>query len=111
MLLNTLLGLIVFSTTNMSLLYTSHLLVRRFIPNAPHSVRLVAIGLLFYAFILLILQCLSPFHAITKIGVVFSCLLMSLFVPMLDKLKAKQTVVRPTPLTGLTKSAEERTKL
>ena len=44
-------------------------------------------------------------------GVVFSCLLMSLFVPMLDKLKAKQTVARPTPLTDLTKPAEERTTL
>ena len=78
MLLNTLLGLIVFSATNMSLLYTSHLLVRRFFPDAPHSVRLVAIGLLFYSFILLIFQGLSPFHAITKIGVVFSCLLLVL---------------------------------
>jgi electron transport complex protein RnfD len=42
-------------------------------------------------------------------GVVFSILLMSLFVPMLDKLKAKQIVARPAPLTTLTKSAEERT--
>jgi len=44
-------------------------------------------------------------------GVVFSCLLMSLFVPMLDKLKAKQRIERPTPLTALTKTAEERTPL
>jgi len=44
-------------------------------------------------------------------GVVFSCLLMSLFVPMLDKLKAKQTIARPTPLTALTKAADERTTL
>jgi electron transport complex protein RnfD len=28
-------------------------------------------------------------------GVVFSCLLMNLFVPLLDKLKAKQVVPRP----------------
>lgn len=44
-------------------------------------------------------------------GVVFSCLLMSLFVPMLDRLKAKQTIARPTPLTALTKAAEERSTL
>jgi len=44
-------------------------------------------------------------------GVVFSCLLMSLFVPMLDKLKAKQRIERPTPLTAFTKTAEERTPL
>jgi electron transport complex protein RnfD len=44
-------------------------------------------------------------------GVAFSCLLMSLFVPMLDKLKTKQTVARLTPLTVLTKTAEERTPL
>jgi electron transport complex protein RnfD len=44
-------------------------------------------------------------------GVAFSCLLMSLFVPMLDKLKTKQTVARPTPLTALSKTAEERTPL
>jgi electron transport complex protein RnfD len=44
-------------------------------------------------------------------GVVFSCLLMSLFVPTLDKLKASQIVARPTPLTVLTKPAEERTTL
>ena len=44
-------------------------------------------------------------------GVIFSCILMSLFVPMLDKLKAKQIVARPTPLTALSKPAEERTTL
>jgi electron transport complex protein RnfD len=44
-------------------------------------------------------------------GVVFACLLMSLFVPMLDKLKAKQRIERPTPLTALIKTAEEKTTL
>ena len=44
-------------------------------------------------------------------GVVFSCLLMSLFVPMLDKLKAKQIVARPTPLSTVSKPADERTTL
>lgn len=35
-------------------------------------------------------------------GVVFACLLMSLFVPLLDRLKAKQVVPRPMDLTTLT---------
>ena len=58
------------------MLYTSHLLVRRFIPHVPPSVRLVAIGTLFYAFIILIFQALSPFYAITKSGVTITCLLL-----------------------------------
>ncbi len=78
MLFNTVLGCVVFLITNISLLYTSHLLVRRFLPNAPASVRLVAIGTLFYAFIILIFQALSPFHAITKTWVTITCLLLAL---------------------------------
>lgn len=78
MLSNTLLGCIIFLITNISLLYTSHLLVRRFLPNAPSSVRWVATGLIFYSFIILILQALSPFHAITKTWVTTSCLLLAL---------------------------------
>ena len=77
MLSNTFFGCIVFLTTNISLLYTSHLFVRRFFPNAPPSVRLVAIGILYYSFILLIFQALSPFHAITKTWVTISCLLIT----------------------------------
>ena len=78
MFLNTLIGSIIFLITNISLLYTSHLLVRRFLPNAPHSVRLVAIGTLFYAFIILIFQVLSPFHAISKTWVTITCLTLAL---------------------------------
>lgn len=78
MLLNTSLGCFVLLVTNTSLLYTSHLLVRRFLPDALASVRLVAIGTLFYAFIILIFQALSPFHAITKTGVTITCLTLAL---------------------------------
>jgi hypothetical protein len=77
MLSNTLLGCTIFLITNTSLLYTSHLLVRRFIPHFPPSVRLVAIGTLFYASIIVIFQALSPFHAITKTWVTFTCLLLA----------------------------------
>jgi electron transport complex protein RnfD len=34
-------------------------------------------------------------------GVIFACLLMSLFVPLLDKLKARQVVPRPVEITSL----------
>ena len=78
MLFNTLLGYAVFLITNTSLLYTSHLCIRRFLPNAPPSVRLVAIGLLYYSFIILIFQALSPFYAISKTWVTISCLLLAL---------------------------------
>ena len=78
MLFNTFIGCIIFLITNISLLYTSHLLIRRFLPNAPASVRLVAIGTLFYAFIILIFQALSPFHAISKTWITISCLILAL---------------------------------
>jgi len=78
MLLNTFLGCIIFLATNIFLLYTSHLLVRKFFPNAPPSVRLVAIGVLFYSLIILIFQALSPFFAITRIWVTISCLILAL---------------------------------
>ena len=78
MLFNTFIGCIIFVITNISLLYTSHLCVRRFLPNAPASVRLVAIGILFYAFIILIFQALSPFHAISKTWITISCLILAL---------------------------------
>jgi len=78
MLSNILLACIFLLITNFSLLYTSHLLVRRFLTSAPYSVRLVAIGTLFYSFIILIFQALSPFHAITKTWVTISCLLLVL---------------------------------
>jgi len=77
MLSNTFLGCSIFLITNISLLYTSHLVARRFLPNAPPSVRLVAIGTFFYSLIILIFQALSPFHAITKIWVAISCLLLT----------------------------------
>ena len=77
MLVNTFLGCTILLITNISLLYTSHLLIRRFLPHAPPSVRLVAIGLLYYSFIILIFQALSPFHAITKSWVIISCLTLA----------------------------------
>jgi len=77
-LFNTFIGCIILLITNISLLYTSHLLARRFLPNTPASVRLVAICTLFYAFIILIFQALSPFHAITKTWVTITCLLLAL---------------------------------
>ena len=78
MLSNILLACIFLLITNFFLLYTSHLLVRRFLTSAPHSVRLVAIGLLYYSFIILIFQVLSPLHAITRTWVTISCLLLAL---------------------------------
>lgn len=72
-----LLGCAVFCITNISLLYTSHLLVRRFFSKTPPAVRLVAIGTLFYSFIILIFQVLSPFHAISKTWVTATCLLLA----------------------------------
>lgn len=78
MFFNTLVGCIIVLLTNGSLLYTAHLLVRRFFPNATASARLVAIGTLFYAFIILIFQTLSPFYAITRTGVTITCLLLAL---------------------------------
>ena len=78
MFFNTLVGCIIFLLTNGSLLYTAHLLVRRFFPNATASARLVAIGTLFYSFIILIFQTLSPFYAITRTGVTITCLLLAL---------------------------------
>ena len=77
MLSNTFFGCSIFLITNTSLLYTSHLFIRRFLPNAPSSVRIVATGTLFYAFIIVIFQALSPFYAITKTGVTISCLILA----------------------------------
>jgi electron transport complex protein RnfD len=42
-------------------------------------------------------------------GVIFSCLLMNLFVPLLDKLKAKQIVPSPLKPAGTGKVSEKRT--
>ena len=77
MLLNIIIGCSIFLLTNFCLLYTSHLLVRRFLPHAAPSVRLVAIGTLFYAFIIIIFQALSPLHAITKLWVTVTCVLLT----------------------------------
>lgn len=75
---DTFLGCSTFLLMNFSLAYASHLVVRRFTPYAPVSVRLVSTGLVFYAFIIIIFQLLSPFHAITKTGVSISCLAVAL---------------------------------
>ena len=42
-------------------------------------------------------------------GVIFACLLMSLFVPLLDKLKSKQVVQRPLEITTLNSDKGEKT--
>jgi len=78
MLFNTFLGCVIFLISNGSLLYTSHLIVRRFFSHLPPSSRLVAIGVLYYSFIILIFQLLSPFHAITKTWVTIICLFLAL---------------------------------
>ena len=78
MLFNTFLGSLVFLINNTALLYFCHLLTRRFLPNAPPSVRLVAIGAFFYAFIIILFQVLSPFHAISKTWITVSCLFIAL---------------------------------
>jgi len=75
MLTNTFIGCLVFLVNSVSLVYAAHLATRRFLPGVPPSVRLVAIGTVFYALIILIFQALSPFHAITKTWVTVSCLL------------------------------------
>jgi len=67
------LGLLVFLSSNFALLYTSHLLTRKYLHALPSAARLVATGLLFYAFIIIILQALSPFHAISRLWVSASC--------------------------------------
>ena len=78
MLYNVFLGCLFFLINNIALLYVSHLLTRRFLPKSPSAVRLVAIGTIFYALIICILQALSPFHAITKIWVTVACLFIAL---------------------------------
>ncbi|MBW1887382.1 MAG: RnfABCDGE type electron transport complex subunit D [Deltaproteobacteria bacterium] len=42
-------------------------------------------------------------------GVIFACLLMGLFVPLLDKLKSKQVVPRPLEITALNSDKGEKT--
>jgi len=71
-------GCIVLIVTNLSLLYTAHLIVRKFYRDAPAAPRLVALGVLYYAFIIALFQLLSPFYAITKTWVTILCLLFAL---------------------------------
>ena len=78
MFLNTLLGCVVFFATNLSLLYACHLLARRFFSALPDSARLISIGVLYYGFIIALLQALSPLHAISKTGVTVASLLVAL---------------------------------
>ena len=80
MLFATVIGLGVFLLTNLSLLYAAHLLGRRFLAASPPAVRLVGMGVLYYAGVLVVLQALSPFHAITRAGVTSLCLLAALAV-------------------------------
>ena len=98
-LFNTFVCCAVFITTNASLLYASHLGSTRFLSNAPHSVRLVAIGTLFYSLIILIFQALSPLHAISKIWVTIFCLFLALISHILWGRHAKiQTDIEPIKL-------------
>jgi hypothetical protein len=83
MLLNIIIGSSVFLLTNFCLLYTSHLVVRRFFPHTAPPVRLVAIGTLFYSFIIVIFQALSPFHAISRTWVTITCLVIATVVHLL----------------------------
>jgi len=78
MLLNIFLGCVIFLITNSCLLYASHLLVRKFFSHQPPAVRLVAHGVFYYAFIVLILQALSPLHAIARIWVTLFCIAVAL---------------------------------
>lgn len=78
MLFNTLFGCIIFLTTNLSLLYTAHLFVKKYLPNTSPSVRYAAIGILYYSLIVLIFQALSPFQAISRTWVTTACLLLAL---------------------------------
>lgn len=77
MLVNILLGCLIFFITNSCLLYASHLLVRRFFSNLAPAARLIALGVLYYAFIILIFQALSPLHAIARIWVTLTCILIA----------------------------------
>ncbi len=78
MLLTILFGCLIFLVTNGCLLYASHLLVRRFFFSLPPAARIVAHGVFYYAFIVLILQALSPLHAIGRAGVTVSCIVIAL---------------------------------
>jgi len=78
MLLNILVGCLIFLITNSCLLYASHLLVRKFFSHLPPAARLVAHGIFYYAFIILILQALSPLHAIARIWVTVFCIAIAL---------------------------------
>ena len=77
MLTNIFIGTIIFLATNISLLYASHLVVKRFFSYGPSSARLVAMGTLFYAFIILVFQVLSPFHAISRTWVTVICIFLA----------------------------------
>jgi hypothetical protein len=75
---NTFSGCIVFLITNLSLLYAAHLLARRFLSDVPHAARLVAIGIVYYSFIIVVFQALSPFHAISRTWVTVCCMVIVL---------------------------------
>jgi len=83
MLSNTFFGCAIFLITNGCLLYSAHLLVRRFLSPVPHAARLVALGVMYYSFIILIFQGLSAFEAISKTWVTISCLLLALLFHLL----------------------------
>ncbi len=71
-------GCAVLAVCNLSLLYAAHLLVRRFYAAAPPAARLAASGTVFCALLIIVLQALSPFHAITRGGATLACLVIAL---------------------------------
>lgn len=77
MLINTLIGISVFLLTNLSILYAAHLLTRRFLHASPPAVRLVGLGVVYYSSVIVILQALSPLHAINAAGATVVCLLLA----------------------------------
>ncbi len=74
----TITGCAVLAVCNLSLFYAAHLLVRRFYAAAPPAVRLAASGTVFCALLILVLQALSPLHAITRGGSTLACLVIAL---------------------------------
>ncbi len=77
MLFNLMVGCGIFLITNLSLLYASHLVVRRFMRQCPAPARLAGSATIPYACIILLFQALSPFHAISRLWVTVSCLVVA----------------------------------
>ncbi len=77
MIFNLMVGCGIFLITNLSLLYASHLVVRRFMRQCPAPARLAGTATIPYACIILLFQALSPFHAISRLWVTVACLVVA----------------------------------